>query len=52
MDTPKSPASEVERNARAALLAESHIRDLAQLVGGIREAMGPEYRIPHFDPLD
>jgi uracil-DNA glycosylase len=52
MDIPKSLASEAERTARAALLSQSHIRDLADLVGEIRQAMGPTHKVPHFDPLD
>jgi len=52
MDAPKTLASEAERAARYALLSQPHVQDLAHLVKRIREAKGPDYKIPDFDPLD
>jgi uracil-DNA glycosylase len=52
MDAPKTLAYESERNARLALLSQPHARPLASLVEKIRQAKGPGYRVPYFDPLD
>lgn len=52
MDAPKTLASEFERAARTALLTQSHIGSLVRLVERMREAKGPGYKVPDFDPLD
>ena len=52
MDAPKTLASEVECTERSRLLTRTHVKDLARLVAGIRDAKGPGYKIPDFDPLD
>ena len=31
---------------------QSHVEPLADLVAAIRQAKGPEYDVPDFDPLD
>lgn len=52
MDAPKTLASEAERATRIALLSQAHIQVLAQFVEGMRQAKGPSYKVPDFDPLD
>ena len=52
MDAPKTLSSQSERIARAALLSEPHVEPLARLVERMRQAKGPGYMIPDFDPLD
>ena len=52
MDAPKTLASHPERAARTALLSQPHMEALARLVEKMRQAKGPSYEIPDFDPLD
>ena len=52
MDAPKTLASHPERAARTALLSQPHVEALARLVERMRQAKGPSYEIPDFDPLD
>jgi uracil-DNA glycosylase len=52
MDAPKTLASEFERAARTALLTQPHVESLVRLVERMREAKGPSYKVPDFDPLD
>lgn len=52
MDAPKTLASESERAARKALLILYHIESLGRLVERMREAKGPSYKVPDFDPMD
>jgi uracil-DNA glycosylase len=52
VDAPKTLATELERAARTALLSQRHVEALARLVESMREAKGPSYKIPDFDPMD
>lgn len=52
MDAPKSLADESERAARAPQLSQPHMAALSDFVERMRKAKGPDYVIPHFDPLD
>lgn len=51
-EAPKSLSREPERAARLALLSSQHVAVLEQIVDRMREAKGPEYKVPHFDPMD
>lgn len=50
--TPKSLASPEVRAFRESLLRQSHINQLTSFVHRLRDASGPGFRIPYFDPLD
>ena len=52
MDAPKTLASDTERAARTAMLSLPHVHGLTRFVQRMRDAKGPEYGIPDFDPLD
>ncbi len=51
-DRPKSLGDPDERLARSALLRLPHVAALTDFVNRLRQAMGPQYGIPYFDPLD
>jgi uracil-DNA glycosylase len=52
MDAPNTLASANERLERAALRTQPHMRGLADFVQRIRDAKGPGFHVPDFDPLD
>jgi uracil-DNA glycosylase len=52
VDAPKTLASNEERESRHAMLLLDHVAPLARLVQQMRQVKGPEFGIPHFDPLD
>jgi len=52
MDAPKTLAIELQRAARTALLTQPHVESLVCFVERMREAKGPSYKVPDFDPLD
>lgn len=52
MDAPKTLAAEAERKARTALLSQPHVRPLTAFAARMRDARGPDFGIPDFDPLD
>ncbi|MGC4043031.1 MAG: uracil-DNA glycosylase [Armatimonas sp.] len=51
-DAPYTLASAKERERRTALLYEPHIMPLVAHLKGVRKAMGSNYEMPSFDPLD
>lgn len=51
-DHPKSLRNPDERRARNALLEQPHVAPLTAFVHRLRQKMGPDYGIPHFDPFD
>jgi len=51
-DEPRMLATEAVLSERLSALAEPHIEPLAEFVHRLREQMGPDARIPYFDPWD
>lgn len=52
LDVPKSLSDPAVRAERHADLAEPHVAPLVEFVLRLREKMGDDHKIPHFDPLD